>query len=92
MTKIEFIRVAAEHGSDPDFSLHVDGQETAVSIQDSTAYGGGYTVNLYGDDETDGQWIQDFGTFSHLKAAKIEAVNAWQREGFPLMPAAWSAQ
>jgi hypothetical protein len=83
MTQLTFVRVPGDQDSDPTFEMRApDGRWTGISIQDSTAYGGGYTVNRYGSECPQSPlagdyFLEDCGTFDTLTVAKACAAGLY---------------
>ena len=88
MTQLTFVRVPGDQDSDPCFEMRTpDGRWTGISIQDASAYGGGYIVNRYGDEcpespLTGDYYLEDCGTFRTLDVAKARAAGLY----IPLTP------
>lgn len=61
---------------DPEYELRrPDYSKTNISIQDATAYGGGFVLNEYGPDEN--FWVRLVSTHRSLKAAKAAALKLY---------------
>lgn len=73
MTKLTWkFNSADDESVDPDYALLADGKETEISVQDASAYRGGYSVNEMTGTGYDTR-ITVYPEHQTLKAAKAEA-------------------
>lgn len=81
MTEFTFKHQHGDEQTDPEYTLLQDGVPTRISIQDSTSYGGGFSVNVDHLDDIDNPHIVHLQPHLKTLAQAKEIAIAHARAG-----------